>query len=198
MKKTLIIALSLLISTYTFCQTPSSFDREEVVEVKNTKAKLYANAQTWIAKTFGDYKAVIQFEDKEQGRLIIKGLSDLDLRSYPNFNYTITIDVKESKYRYSINDIKMGFGISDSRIADSYFPLERDIKGVKTIKVGLDSILALSTNSMSKKVLKKHEEEVNSYKRAYQSYSFRISKVNDILDDISNSLKTAMKSNDDF
>ena len=68
MKKTLIITLSLLISSYTFCQTPSSFDREEVVEVKNTKAKLYANAQTWIAKTFGDYKAVIQFEDKEQGR----------------------------------------------------------------------------------------------------------------------------------
>ncbi|MEA5260639.1 DUF4468 domain-containing protein [Arcicella aquatica] len=198
MKKTLIIALSLLMSTYTFCQTPSSFDREEVVEVKNTKAKLYANAQTWIAKTFGDYKSVIQFEDKEQGRLIIKGLSDLGINSYPDFKYTITIDVKENKYRYSINDIQMGFGNYEDKIASTYSPFEEDISGLKTVKLKLDNITALSTSNMSKKELKKHEEEVNSLKGTYGRVSFRISKVKEILDSISNSLKTAMKSNDDF
>ncbi|MDR6564683.1 MULTISPECIES: DUF4468 domain-containing protein [unclassified Arcicella] len=197
MKKTLIIALSLLMSTYTFCQTPSSFDREEVVEVKNTKAKLYANAQTWIAKTFGDYKSVIQFEDKEQGRLIIKGLSDLNVEFYPNFKYTITIDVKENKYRYSITEINIGFA-GTSNFVSSYSSIEKTLLGLNSVKSKLDNILALSTSSMSKKELKKYEEEVNGLKVGYNSYSSRISNVKDILDTISNSLKTAMKSNDDF
>ncbi|MDR6564682.1 MULTISPECIES: DUF4468 domain-containing protein [unclassified Arcicella] len=196
MKKTLLIALSLLISTYTFCQTPSSFDREEVVEVKNTKAKLYANAQTWIAKTFGDYKSVIQFEDKEQGRLIIKGLSRLDLDLYPDMKYVITVDVKEGKYRYAITDIKVGFGTNN--IATSYDSADQIFERFKVVKNNLNKLTSLPTGDMSKKELKKHEEEINSLRNGYERNVIKSLKVQQTLDDISNSLKTAMKSNDDF
>lgn len=48
----------------------------EIVEaVSLSKDQLFSNAQTWIANTFGDYKNVIQFEDKETGKLILKGNS---------------------------------------------------------------------------------------------------------------------------
>ncbi|MDR6564679.1 MULTISPECIES: DUF4468 domain-containing protein [unclassified Arcicella] len=196
MKKTLIIGLSLLMSTYTFCQTPSSFDREEVVEVKNTKAKLYANAQTWITKTFGDYKSVIQFEDKEQGRLIIKGLSRLDLDLYPDMKYVITVDVKEGKYRYSISDINKGFITSTGETI--YSSAEDIIDVIKERRLDIDKLMTLTTSGMSRKELKKHEEEINMLKRVYEDLISYKTKINGTFNELTNSLKTAMKSNDDF
>lgn len=74
-----------------------------------------SNAKTWIAKTFGDYKSVLQFEDNDKNRIIIKGVSSFD--SHFNFdtggnsnqyiNYTITFDFKEDRYRIQFDDIKI-------------------------------------------------------------------------------------------
>src|SRR5665648_140097 len=51
---------------------------EEVVNCDLKKAALFSNAQKWIAKSFGDYKKVIQFEDIENGKLIFKGRSEVE------------------------------------------------------------------------------------------------------------------------
>ena len=80
----------------------------EVVEINIAKNKLYANAKEWVAKTFGDYKEVIQFEDANDGKLIMKGLSDVLSKSNgskESMSYTITIECKDKKYRYRINDV---------------------------------------------------------------------------------------------
>lgn len=37
----------------------------------------YSNAKAWIAKTFGDYKSVVQLEDQESCKIILKGLLEL-------------------------------------------------------------------------------------------------------------------------
>lgn len=45
------------------------------------KSKQRINAKEWVATTFGDYKRVIQFEDTENCKLIIKGVSPIDFTS---------------------------------------------------------------------------------------------------------------------
>jgi len=77
-----------------------------------------SNAQTWIAKTFGDYKAVLQFEDAENGKINIKGESDIP--AYPlsrvnqsgSIDYMLTIECKDSKYRYTLNILRLSFSFS--------------------------------------------------------------------------------------
>ena len=80
----------------------------------NLNSKM-SRAKSWIAKTFGDYKSVLQFEDPDNHRIIIKGVSKLDTKL--NFNtggrndisaqYTITFDFKEDKYRIAFDNVKI-------------------------------------------------------------------------------------------
>ncbi|MEA5260641.1 DUF4468 domain-containing protein [Arcicella aquatica] len=199
MKKTLIIALSLLISTYTFCQTPSSFDREEVVEVKNTKAKLYANAQTWLTKYYGDYKPFVKFEDKEQGKLVINGISLLLIDYHPDYKYVVTIDVKENKYRYSITNVELGLGPNKTAYTSYYyFGANSELTKYNSIKQQIDSLSASTTTNLSKRELKKHEDLLNKDKEKYKTQAEIVNRINFSLDELISLLKTAMKSNDDF
>lgn len=70
--------------------------------VNNAKSK-HLLAKEWIAKTFGDYKSVLQFEDDEACKIIVKGFSPMSDDS--KLSYTITIDSKDDKYRIIISDL---------------------------------------------------------------------------------------------
>lgn len=81
----------------------------EVIECSLTKDVLFQNAKKWAVSTFYDYKEVLQFEEPELGRLIVKGLfkpktleNVIDKES-EEFRFTITFDFKDNKYRYRIN-----------------------------------------------------------------------------------------------
>ncbi len=84
--------------------------------------KKVTNAKSWIAKTFGDYNSVLQYEDTENHRIIIKGEgrspseNQFQLVQLPNkhnlkqpkqypYTFTMTFDFKEDKYRIKIEDI---------------------------------------------------------------------------------------------
>lgn len=79
----------------------------------------HLNAKTWIAKTFGDYKSVIQFEDDNNYKLILKGHHDLPdevidisqlyskINVYYTLNYTITIDSKDDRYRILFDNVSV-------------------------------------------------------------------------------------------
>lgn len=79
----------------------------EVVSTELTKVQLYSNAQEWIAKTFGDYKRVMQFEDEDNGKLILKGFSVVQVANAraERILYIITIECKDNKYRYKFDNI---------------------------------------------------------------------------------------------
>lgn len=77
------------------------------------------NAKTWIAKTFGDYKAVLQYEDGENGRIIIKGKTpeeksslDESFNQTEQYSFTMTFDFKEDRYRIKIENIVKTIAIS--------------------------------------------------------------------------------------
>lgn len=105
----------------------------EVGTSKLPKEQLFKNAQTWIAKNYGDYKSVIQLDDLTTGNIIFKGLTvtsniggDLVMKT----SYTVQLDIKPSKYRIKVTDIKqhthMGFMPVERR--DEVLPFEEYYK----------------------------------------------------------------------
>lgn len=81
----------------------------EVIECSLTKDVLFQNTKKWAVSTFYDYKEVLQFEEPELGRLIVKGifkpetLENVINKESEEFRFTITFDFKDNKYRYKIN-----------------------------------------------------------------------------------------------
>lgn len=123
MKKTIIcLLICSLISSLISGQTTLPVDTEtgkitfsEVVKVDSslTKNALYLNAQKWLTKAFKDANAAIQFEDKEEGKVIAKGTDEVRFKqgmqigdqSGGDFMFTLTITVKDGRYKYTITDI---------------------------------------------------------------------------------------------
>lgn len=97
----------------------------EVVEVPGVnKNELYGRALTWFAKTYGSSKSVLEIQDKDGGKLFGKGLTDVTFKNPPmgsmyggTVSYTISVIVKDGKYKYSITDFNHSGG-TDTRIAD--------------------------------------------------------------------------------
>ncbi|WP_107822016.1 DUF4468 domain-containing protein [Mangrovibacterium marinum] len=47
---------------------------EQVIEVPGTKDELYVKANEWMVRSFNNAKSVIQFQDKEAGKIMGKYL----------------------------------------------------------------------------------------------------------------------------
>ncbi|MDR6564680.1 MULTISPECIES: DUF4468 domain-containing protein [unclassified Arcicella] len=199
MKKTLLIVLSLLISTYTFCQSQFSFNRQAEVEVQNSKDKLYENARKWKSKTFTDDKFFIDyrqnFEDKEQGKLIFDEFSDILISIVSKASFTISIIVKDNKYSYEIRSVGINFRENPNYFEEAEIFINNTIALART---EIDSLKALRTHRKQKKELQKIEKEIAYYKSVIEDFNNVKVKIMSNLDTIVASLKTAMKSNDDF
>lgn len=82
----------------------------EVVPVHDVaKDELYTRARVWFAKTFKSANHVIQMEDKENGILIGKAAMKVYHKAMVThyhglINYTVTIQVKDGRFKYSISD----------------------------------------------------------------------------------------------
>ncbi|UOQ96649.1 DUF4468 domain-containing protein [Hymenobacter sp. 5317J-9] len=98
--------------------TPLPFDEQThrisyqgVVEVPGaTKDQLYVRANEWVAKAYHSANAVIQMQDKEAGRLVVKGLTRVTLHVMGMnadagvIRHTLTIYVKDGRYKYILSD----------------------------------------------------------------------------------------------
>jgi len=80
------------------------FSYHEVVKVDSISAdELYSRAKSWIALTYKSANDVIQLDDQNAGRIIVKG--NFGIIYYANqawVNHTLTIDFKEGRYRYDL------------------------------------------------------------------------------------------------
>ena len=85
----------------------------EVVTVDSltSKQELYSRAREWFAKTYNSSKEVLQMEEKESGKILGKALIQVYYKmlgmdhEHGYINYTITIAVKDGKYKYEITDL---------------------------------------------------------------------------------------------
>lgn len=106
----------LLFTAFLFIQS-ISFGQTEKVEIKIidsipvTKQELYTRARAFIAYSFKNSKNVIQMDDKEAGKIICKGSmtppskGTFNMTYQNNVDFTLTIDVRDNKYRAVISDL---------------------------------------------------------------------------------------------
>lgn len=78
-----------------------------VIEVEGAnKEELFLRAKKWFAKTYKSAQDVIQLDDKESGELIGKGNSSISYYARkPTISHTISISVKDGRFRYVITDL---------------------------------------------------------------------------------------------
>lgn len=77
-----------------------------VVDVPGKSAnELYVLSNEWFVKTFNNAESVIQFQDKDAGKILGKYIGECSTTLYKyKFKSTITVEVKESKARISFSD----------------------------------------------------------------------------------------------
>lgn len=96
-----------------------------VVQVDGvTKDELYSRAKKWFVTTYKSANDVIQLDDKENGEIIGKGNFRITYYARdPIVNHTITISVKDGRFKYLIT------GLVYSDIQGDKFPIENFPKG---------------------------------------------------------------------
>ena len=81
-----------------------------VYKSKHTSGALFNNAKQWVAKSFNNYKDVVQMEDANSHTIVFKGslrqkLYKTSIQSiYTILSYTATIECKEKKFRIKMED----------------------------------------------------------------------------------------------
>lgn len=140
------------------------------------------SAKSWVAKIFGDYKAVLQFEDSDNRQLIIKGNAPLNTRSIVSngitwttrytSHFTMTFDFKDDRYRIKIEDIQVHFSIdvgskqnvieSDNSVEKHLsFDTSRTENDLAQLRVKMDDLIAKRQMKMKKREREELEAEIS-------------------------------------
>lgn len=124
MKKFILFVALVSVSVLSYGQVKISDVKYEnnaysqIFETSISVADQYRNAKQWIAKTFGSYKDVVQLEDEETHKINLKGKMALpDEHSVPGSgcmltdkitsSFTMTIEIKEGRFRVKIEDVSL-------------------------------------------------------------------------------------------
>lgn len=104
--KKVLVAFMLVCSVSAFAK-----EYTEVVQVpdKNTD-QLYSLAREWFAETFKSAQDVLQMDDPVAGKLIGKGMGDVNVKSgmVPvtlDYEFQVKVFVKDGRYKYLIEKI---------------------------------------------------------------------------------------------
>ena len=90
------------------------YQEEVKVDSNLKKSQLYRNAKAYVMNVFMGAKDACQYDDKDQGRIIVKGAITVDdiKRFFPSVavlrwevNYNVEIICKDGKYEYRLYDM---------------------------------------------------------------------------------------------
>ena len=103
-----------------------------------TQLELFSRAREWFARAFKSSNNVIQMEDKDAGKIVGKGLTQVYCKSMGAdrkcgfVNFTISIYLKDGRYKYEITDFYHS-GQQNQNIPD-YGPCENWINDKRKYK----------------------------------------------------------------
>jgi hypothetical protein len=144
----------------------------EVIVTNLSKDVMFKKVQTWVAKNFNEYKVVVKLENMDAGRIILKPVWTYYYSDWiQEYVYsTITIDIKEGRYRYSITDIYDEMSVKSEKEPT-----------IRTFEYDLLFVANHESDPKRKVSIQEHVSKVNSY------YA-----------DMIVSLKKEMNTNDEF
>ena len=188
------ISITLLLFIFVFTTNAQDFNLpvngngevefREIVQSNLSSSLLFANAKEWIAKTFGDYKKVLQYEDAQNFKVIIKGkiptneyvnnYSGLIIQEWSEIiDFTLTIECKDKRYRYIIDGISLiktetssvfGSIPETATITESLLKKkDEDIEyqnNITEYRLKLDSIKNIDISKFKKKALKEYQKQL--------------------------------------
>jgi hypothetical protein len=100
---------------------------EKIIDIPNlSKSEIYIKANAWFVETFNSAESVIEFQDKEAGKIMGKYIYGYTEGVYTQkVRQTISIDIRENKIRFIINDpyFKTTSGLGQAYPNASYSPL---------------------------------------------------------------------------
>ena len=108
-----LCAISVKSQDFKIDETTKLITYTEVVELPNvSKADLYLRANTWFSRAFKSAKNVIDFQDKETGKIIAKGSIGTSIKmplsprvESGNISFSMTIICKDGKYKYMLDNL---------------------------------------------------------------------------------------------
>jgi hypothetical protein len=119
MKKFALIIVIIMLHLQLFAQSrlpdDKRFDYTEIINVDSVKKDLlFGYVKVWLGKTYKSANNVIQVEDKETGKIIVKAITSTYIENWAKkhdggkVDYILEIDVKDNKvklhfYNYSHN-----------------------------------------------------------------------------------------------
>lgn len=110
--RALLIALSLLFGT-AHAGGPD-FAYEAIQETNASQGEIYDRAVVWVAETFSSAKEVLQFNDKQLGKIVANGTVSVKVGSgfmaiETPCSFKMKIDIKDKKYRVVFSDVTLTF-----------------------------------------------------------------------------------------
>lgn len=84
---------------------PDDLTLQEVHEIALSKDAIFARSLEWMAQTFVDSTQAIELRDKENGKIIGKGMTEFYNGEMPTpCRFTIMIEAKDNKYRVTYSN----------------------------------------------------------------------------------------------
>jgi hypothetical protein len=107
----------------------------QVFAVQLSKDEIFDRALEWCAKKAVGRKDAVILKEREKGKIIARGSAKysefFDFLVDRRFGYTLTIEVKEARYRVSFDNFTVEYDERDLKSAPAEFQLEIDkIKSV--------------------------------------------------------------------
>ena len=103
---TLTVLANLAIGQELTLDETETYSNQQVIEIDDqTTDKLFDKAMEWIALNYKSAQDVIQYSDKESGKIICKGNFSTNLFMKSGWiRHTLTIEFKEGRYRQTYSN----------------------------------------------------------------------------------------------
>ena len=120
---------------------------EQIIDVpNNTKDQLYVEVNSWFVETFNSAESVIEFQDKEAGRVMGKYSFFMDGDSNFIIRSTITVDVKDNKVRIQCTKPMLKYFIDHWT---DWFPVDTEL-GANKVQTQWNSLASNLKSRLSK------------------------------------------------